>query len=88
MLLKDKKGVNDLMHVLLKQIRCRRLLISTTYYCYKIIVTIYLEAKYKTGLRFRIIRVCLEASISVTCYNELFFTSKHKEHFFSSSQVI
>jgi hypothetical protein len=29
----------------------------------------------------------LEASIIVTLYNELFFTSKHKEHFLGSSQV-
>jgi hypothetical protein len=40
-----------------------------------------IDAKHKTGLRYRITRICLEASIVVTLYNELFFTSKHKERF-------
>jgi hypothetical protein len=46
-----------------------------------------IEAKHKTRLWFRIIRINLEASIIVTLYTELLFTSKHKEHFLDSSQV-
>jgi hypothetical protein len=34
-----------------------------------------IEAEHKTGLRFRIIHICLEASIVVTLYNELFSPS-------------
>jgi hypothetical protein len=48
----------------------------------------FIEAEHKTGLQFRIIRIYLEDSITVTLYNELFFTSKHKERFLVSSQVI
>jgi hypothetical protein len=54
--------------------------------CYNILLGSFLayrpsiETEHKTGLRFRFIHICLEASIVVTRYNELFFTSKHKEH--------
>jgi hypothetical protein len=47
-----------------------------------------IEAEHKTGLRFRIIHICFKASIVVTLYNELFFTSKQKELFPGSSQVL
>jgi hypothetical protein len=46
-----------------------------------------IEVEHKTGLQFRIIHICLEAS-TVTLYNKLFFTSKNKEHFLGSSQVL
>jgi hypothetical protein len=48
----------------------------------------FIQAEHKTGLRSRIICICLEASITITLYNKLFFTSKHKERFLGSSQVL
>jgi hypothetical protein len=46
-----------------------------------------IEEEHKTRLQFRIVRICLEASIAVILYNELFFTSKHMERFLGSSHV-
>jgi hypothetical protein len=46
-----------------------------------------IEAEHKIRLQFRIVCICLEASIVVILYNELFFTSKHMEHFLGSSHV-
>jgi hypothetical protein len=62
--------------------------------CYSILLGTFpahrpsIEAEQKTGLRFRIIYIYLEVSITVTLYNELFFTSKHKERFLGSSRVL
>jgi hypothetical protein len=62
--------------------------------CYSILLGTFLphclsiEAEHKTELRFRIICIYLEASIVVTVYIELFLTSKHKERFLGSSQVL
>jgi hypothetical protein len=62
--------------------------------CYNILLGTFsahrlsIEVEHKTGLQFRIIYICLEASIAVTLYNGLFFTTKHKKRFLGSSQVV
>jgi hypothetical protein len=47
-----------------------------------------IEVEYKTGLWSVIILVCLEASVGVTFYNELFFTPKNYERILISSKVL
>src|SRR3954468_5093771 len=47
-----------------------------------------IHEKYVSGLRLRVIRIGVKASVNITLSDELFFTSVYKKHILSSLQVL